>query len=546
VDPVARQGLSLTELTVARLVGERLRAAGVRYVTGHPGGEVVDLIEGFRQAGLEFVLTRHETAAAFMSEAMAGASGIPGVCIATLGPGATNLVTGVAQAYLDRAPLIAFTGQLPADRFEITTHQKLDLRALFAPITKWQARLSARNAEDVIDRALREVLRVRRGPVYVEVPSDVPRMVTDRRSDPQILYVPPGTPATSAVVDRDHTRRAAHLLCRAKRAVMLVGMDANDEAAGPALRRFAEEWRIPVMVSPKAKGAFREDHPLFLGTIEMLGTAKLYEYIDGCDLVIMVGFDPVEFDRDWTARSDVIHVGPLPNDDRYYASAAELVGPVSESIAALRSLAGAPNMARDADEVRAFRDSFRAFVAPARDRLTPQQVLVELRATLPENALVTCDVGYNKAVTGQCLPMYEPKTFFMSNGLSSMGYGLAAALGLKLRYRDLEVACVLGDGGFAMVMAELETAVRERLAVTVVVLADDALSQIKAAQERKGYPVTGTTFGGLDYVALAKGFSIPGRDVHTVAECREALRARSSDRPTLIAAHVDPSAYQLG
>jgi len=196
--------------------------------------------------------------------------------------------------------------------------------------------------------------------------------------------------------------------------------------------------------------------------------------------------------------------------------------------------------------VRSFRESFRAFVTPDRGGLTSQQVLAELRAALPEDALVTCDVGYNKAVTGQCLPMYQPKTFFMSNGLSSMGYGLAAALGLKLLHREREVACVLGDGGFAMLMAELETAVREKLGVTVVVLADDALSQIKAAQERKGYPVTGTTFGGLDYVALAKGFGIRGREVRTVAECREALRDRPTDAPVLIAADVDPSAYQLG
>jgi acetolactate synthase-1/2/3 large subunit len=545
VAAAARPDLGLTELTVARLVGERLRAAGVRYVTGHPGGEVVDLIEGFREAGLEFILTRHETAAAFMAEAMASASGIPGVCVATLGPGATNLVTGVAQAYLDRAPLIAFTGQLPADRFEITTHQKLDLRALFAPITKWQARLSARNAEDVIDRALREALRPRRGPVYIEVPSDVPRLVTQRRIDPQVRYVPPRTPETSAVVDRDHARRAAYLLCRSKRPVMLVGMDANDETTAPALRNFAEEWKIPVMVSPKAKGAFREDHPLFLGTIEMLGTAKLFEYIDGSDLVLMVGLDPVEFDRDWTAASDVIHIGPLPNDDRYYNSGAELVGPVSESISALRSLAGGPDATRADDEVRSFRESFRAFVAPKRDRLTSQQVLAELRAALPEDALVTCDVGYNKAVTGQCMPMYQPKTFFMSNGLSSMGYGLAAALGLKLLHRDREVACVLGDGGFAMLMAELETGVRLGLGVTVIVLVDDALSQIKAGQERKGYPATGTTFGNLDYVALAKGFGIAGRLVRTVEECREALLDKPQLSPVLIAAEIAPSAYQL-
>jgi len=542
----ARTGFDLTEATVARLVGERLRSAGVRYVTGHPGGEVVDLIEGFREAGLEFVLTRHETPAAFMAEAMASASGIPGVCLATLGPGATNLVTGVAQAYLDRAPLIAFTGQLPDDRVEGTTHQNLDLRALFAPITKWQARLTASNAADITDRALHDTLRPRRGPIFIEVPSDVPRQAAAAREAAPPRVTARGAKAASAAVDRVAAERAAKLLRESKRPLILTGLDANDSAVAVSLRYLAEDWGVPVMVSPKAKGVFREDHPLFLGTIEMLGTAKLYEYIDESDLVLMIGFDPVEFDRDWRASATVIHIGPLPNEDRQYDSAVEVVGPLKEGIDAIRSAAGHPAPSRSPKDIRAFRDSFRAFVNPQRDRLTSQQVLVELRAALPEDALVTCDVGYNKAVTGQCLPMYQPKTFFMSNGLSSMGYGLAAALGLKLMYRDRKVACVLGDGGFAMVMAELETAVREKLGVTVVVLADDALSQIKAGQERKGYPVTGTTFGKLDYVALAKGFGITGHDVRTVVECRDALRAGSSSKPNLIAAHVDPSAYQLG
>ncbi|TMC07766.1 MAG: thiamine pyrophosphate-binding protein, partial [Chloroflexi bacterium] len=379
--------------------------------------------------------------------------------------------------------------------------------------------------------------------VYIEVPSDVPRLAAVAAS--RVVSHGAGV-LGGASVDRIAAGRAAHLLRESRRPVILAGMDANEDDTADALRNLAEEWAIPVMVSPKAKGVFREDHPLFLGTIEMLGTARLYEYIDGSDLVLMIGFDPVEFDRDWAAVASVIHLGPLPNDDRIYHSAAEIVGPVREGIDVLRSLAGKPTPKRSPKDVRVFRESFRAFVTAKRDRLTSQQVLTELRAALPEDALVTCDVGYNKAVTGQCLAMYQPKTFFMSNGLSSMGYGLAAALGLKLLHRDREVACVLGDGGFAMVMAELETAVREKLGVTVIVLADDALSQIKASQERKGYPVIGTTFGGLDYVALAQGFGITGREVRTVAECRDALRTRSTDRPTLIAARVDPSAYDLG
>ena len=173
-------------------------------------------------------------------------------------------------------------------------------------------------------------------------------------------------------------------------------------------------------------------------------------------------------------------------------------------------------------------------------------MLAALRAALPEDAIATCDVGYNKAVTGQCWQAYGAKRFFMSNGLSSMGYGLPAALGLKLLHRDVPVACVAGDGGFAMTMAELETAARLGLSVTCVVLDDGALSQIKAGQDRKGFPSTGTTFGGLDYVAIAKGFGAVGYAVSTEAECRDAFAAaRDAKQAVVVAARIDPSAYRL-
>ena len=516
---------------------------------GHPGGEVVDLIEGFREAGLEFVLTRHEASAGFMADAMATATGIPGACVGTLGPGATNLVTGVAQSFLDRSPVIAISGQLPADRYEITTHQRLDLKALFAPITKWQARVTPANARDVIDRALREAVRPRRGPVYLEVPSDVPRQeARDAMARDDYAFRPGGGFALTAMpaIDVDASGAAAQRIRNSMKPVMLVGMDANEEVIASRIVAFAEEWSIPVMDSPKAKGAIREDHPLFLGTIEMLGTARLYDYIASCDLVLMVGFDPVEFDRDWRAPAEVVHIGPLPNDDRYYRASVEVVGPINEALDAIRSLCGTGEAKSKPEDVAAFRKDFRSYVAPERKGLTAQQVLAALRALLPEDAIATCDVGYNKAVTGQCWTAYAPKTFFMSNGLSSMGYGLPAAIGLKLVHRDRDVVCVLGDGGFAMTMAELETAARLELPVIVVVLADDALSQIKAGQERRGFPVVGTTFRGLDYVAVARGFGAAGYDVATEAEVRDAVAAaKRAKTPTLIAAHVDPSAYQL-
>ena len=523
-------------LTVANAIGDRLRAAGVRYVYGHPGGEVVDLIEGFREAGLEFVLAKHETAAAFMAEAAATATGIPGVCLATLGPGATNLVTGVAHAYLDRAPVLAFSGQLPAERYEIATHQRLDLRHLFAPITKWQATVSSTNAAAVVERALRVAQRPRRGPVYLEVPSDISKQDTVDVALPRFATEP------VSAIDEDAIRTAAARLRGSERPLLLVGMDANEDAVAGPLRRLAEAWSVPVMVSPKAKGIFREDHPLFLGTIEGLGTAYLYDYIDMCDLVLMVGFDPVEFDRDWTARARIVHIGVVPNDDRYYGSEVEVVGPIDT---ALERLTPDPTRKLSPDEIRAFRDAFAARLRPSSARLTPQQVLAELRVALPEDAVVTCDVGYNKAVSAQCWQSYRPRTFFLSNGLSSMGYGLPAALALKMAEPARNVACVLGDGGFAMSMAELETGVRLGLGVLIVVLVDDALSQIRAGQERKGYPVIGTTFGSIDYSKLGAAFGIEAKSVSTLAECRDAFRTPPTDRPLLVAARIDPNAYRI-
>ena len=522
--------------SVGRAIGERLRTAGVHQVFGHPGGEVVDLMEGLRQAGLDFVLARHETDAAFMAEAVASTTGRPAACLATLGPGATNLVTGVAHAYLDRAPVIVLAGQLPVDRYEMVSHQKLDLRALFAPITKWQARVSAANVAAVTDRALRIAVRRRQGPVFLEVPSDVASQEA-APSPPDALETTP-----TALPDPEHLRAAAALLSQSERPVLLAGLDALDAAVTAPLRRLADAWGIPVILSPKAKGLLRDDHPLAIGTIEGLGSAKLYEWLGGRDLVLMVGFDPVEFDRDWPSSSSVIHVSPLPNDDRHYRSTVDVVGSVPAALDAL--CAGA--RPKDIADATRFRDEFRRFVRPARDGLTSQQVLAALREALPEDALVSCDVGNNKSVSIQCWPAYAPRTFFVSNGLSSMGYGLPAAIGLKLAHPERAVACILGDGGFAMSVAELETAARLGLAITVVVLADEALQQIKGAQERKGVAITGTTFDALDYRALATAFGADGIEARTLDECRVAFRAASAaTRVTLVAAHIDPAGYRL-
>src|SRR5712691_6299531 len=262
-----------------------------------------------------------------MAEATASSSGAPGACLATPGPGATNLITGVAHAYLDRAAVVVFTGQLPAARHAIAANRRLALGALVAPVTKWQARVTAVNAVAVTERGLRVAMRPRRGPVYLEVPSDVPR-----QEEPGGLHRSGAATEPDGAIDPGSVQDAARLIAESRRPVILAGIDALDDRVVAPLRRLAEAWTCPVMVGPKVKGIIREDHPLFLGTIEGLATAKLFDWIDASDLVLMVGFDPVEFDRDWTARAPVVHIGPLPNDDHYYAGAVEVIGPVHQAL----------------------------------------------------------------------------------------------------------------------------------------------------------------------------------------------------------------------
>lgn len=528
--------------SVSRHIGRRLHEAGVRYVFGHPGGEVTDLMEGFRAAGLEFVLTHHECAAAFMADAIGHFTGVPGVCLGTLGPGATNLVTGVAHAWLDRAPVIAFTAQLPADRYPICTHQKLDLLGVYGPITKLAATVTAANADALTVKAVRTAVQERPGPVYLQVAPDV-------AGQPMQIGVDRGYPKEIAARGPDPAalQEAADRFRRARRPLLLAGLDAMRGGAAEPLRQLAEAFTVPVMVGPKAKGVFPENHPLFVGTIEMLGTQKLYDFIDTCDLVVMAGFDPVELDRDWPAKAEIINFGPVINEEQYYPSIIDVVAPVGQALEAFLAALGSREAKWNAAEITAFYQEFRQYTSPAVPGLAPQRILAILRDLMPADGLVTCDVGNNKSVTGQHWQALQPYTFFMSNGLSSMGYGLPSAMGLKLVAPDRAVATVLGDGGFAMMMGELETIARLGLkGLAIIVLEDNLLAMIRNTQLRKGIPDTGTRFGHTDYVLLAKSAGLHGVRVQNEQDCRDALRAAlSSDTTTVIAAQINEAACRL-
>lgn len=552
-------------MKTSRVVARTLKERGVKLAFGVPGGEVTDLMEGFRTEGIKYVLTRHEAAAAFMASAAGALTGIPGVCMATLGPGATNMVSGVAQAYLDRAPVIAFSGQLPGWRMATNTHQVLDLQGLYAPITKWRFRLEPRGCAQAIAKAVDVAASERPGPVYIEVPSDVG---DQECPDPE---PPAGGPGFSPSRTARHVARefgpagveqAARLLAASQRPLLLIGGSALRDRATKALISLSEKAGLPVIVSPHGKSVFPETHAYFVGTLEMLATGYLFDLIESSDFLVTVGLDPVELMGSWTQKPGIF-IDSVPNLDHYFESSVELVGPITEAVSALTSALntaaaeaegpGSVMLPRwTAADVATLRKALDTRIpAPDRSPGAPQtqgmyarELFDAMNRVLPGGAIVTCDVGAHKFATGQLWRAEAPGSVFITNGLSGMGFGLPTAIAAKLLFPQRTTVAVLGDGGLAMYAGEMDTARRLGTAVIIVVCVDHALSLIKMNQTRKGYPAFGSEFTNPDWAQVANGMGLGSATVGTQRDMEDALhQAMEFGGPFLIQARVDPAGY---
>lgn len=538
-------------MKTARVVARTLRKSGVARIFGVPGGEVTDLMEGFREEGIEFVLTRHEASAAFMASATGLLTAVPGVCVGTLGPGATNMVTGVAQAYLDRAPVIVFTGQLPRWRMARDTHQVLDLQALYAPITKWRFSLEPKGVAAAISKAVDVATADRPGPVYIEVPSDIGARESEDGEDAEFRSHIRHHAVRCSV---ESAREAARLLASARHPVLLAGLSARRAGATAELVALAEKAGMPVIVSPHGKSVFPESHRCFIGTLEMLGTAYLFDVISRADFLVTVGLDPVELMGTWPEKPGIF-VDSVPNLDRYYTSSVELIGPVRENLSALVSaLEDARTSPRwDEFEVEALKAHLDEIipVPPENDHkpsgMYAKELFRAINRVLPGDSFLSCDVGAHKFASGQLWRPGVPGSFLITNGLSSMGYGLPSAIAAKLAFPARPAVAVVGDGGLAMYAGEMDTAVRCGAAIIIVVCVDNALSLIKMNQSRKGYPAYGSEFSNPDWVTVATGMGLGAASAATEIELESALRdALSGGKPYLIQALVDPKGYEVG
>ena len=529
-------------MNAGQLLVSCLESEGVRFAFGIPGEENLELMDALRGSSVRFVLTRHEGAAAFMADVYGRLSGRAGVCLATLGPGATNLVTGVADAFLDRAPLVAITAQANLSKIHRESHQYVDILQLFSRITKWNARVES---PDVVPEILRKAFKLseaeKPGATHVELPENVAEDEAGPNQKP-LPREPVGAPTPA----RASVEHAARLIEVAVRPIILAGNGVIRNGASSELTRLAEQLRIPVVTTVMGKGAIPWTSPMSLLTIGILPRDHELAGLNDSDLLICVGYDFVEYDpRSWNPRGDrrIIHVDALPAEiSANYLPEVEVIGEIRESLQALaQRIRKTRQSARLEPTHDAILKALESELGPhSENLLNPRRVLWDLREILGPDDLLISDVGAHKLWLSRFFRVAKPKTIVISNGLSPMGIALPGGIAAKLLDPDRRVVTLSGDGGFLMSVHELETAKRECAATVNLVFRDSGLGSIRWKQMAKFKRTVGTDFGNPDFTDLAKAFGLRGFRVEHPKELRSVLEeAMESKDPCLVDIPVD-------
>lgn len=527
-------------LTIASTIAKQLAAAGVPRIYGLPGGEMLDILEACRQEGIEFVLTHHESAAAFMAAADGRFRRAPSACIATLGPGATNMVSGVAHAYLDRCPIVAISASTSISFRDDHTHQNLQLDRLFASITKRCAVLDPETAPGVIAESVALAASEPFGPVSLHVPRDLAmtEVAEELATSGPSVALPAGDLSLQELADR---------LIEAQAPLVVIGLATPPESTED-VQRFVEAYGAPVGVTPKMKGIVDEAQPLFAGVYGgMMAESVVTEFMASRDLVFCLGLDPTEVDVDWPDQERFVYLLPSLNIDRNALPPAAHVSDLSSGLLLLLPMLkpSYEDGPKDATSVRqTLRERLEDAIPADLSEMSPLRTLEALEKAWPASDPVCCDVGAHKLLMGQCWTSSVPNRFFMSNGLSSMGYGMSAPIALHLASDGLPVLAVIGDGGLLMYAGELETAARLGARVLFVVFFDGTLALIERSQSSQGYPLYGLHFRPPDVHALGRAFKIPTSMVTNEAALLAAVEDfRHGEGPALVAVSIDPREY---
>ncbi len=528
----------------AQLFVQCLKTEGVTRIFGVPGEENAALMMAIEESGIEFVLTRHEQGAAFMADVHGRLTGEPGVCLGTLGPGATNLATGVADANMDRAPLVVITGQGGTERLHKESHQAMDAVAMYKPITKWASSIiRPSNVPEVVHKAFKLAASEKPGACMIELPEDVASM------DAAELDPIPRSRPLRAVPSSESIHHAWDLIKSANSPIVLAGYGAARKGSSQALRAFAESTGIGVINTFMAKGTIDRNSLNSLFTIGLQAKDLISRALDESDLVITVGYDMVEYPPQlWNADCSkrIVHLDFAPSEvDENYRVEVEVVGDVASALGMLNELVEQQPFSIDMTRQHAIRhemlDEFRAHSGDSdAGPVRPQKVLWDVREFLGPKDIVLSDVGAHKMWIARHYQCDEPNTCLISNGFASMGFALPGAIGAHMVYPERRVLAIAGDGGFLMNVQEMETAKRLNSNIVAMVWEDHAYGLIAWKQDIHYGRHTDLSFGNPNWQMLAESFGWGYTQVEGAGEVAGALeKAFGETGPSLIVVPID-------
>lgn len=528
-------------MTGAELFVRCLENEGVRHIFGIPGEENIDVMDALLDSEIDFITTRHEQGAAFMADVYGRLTGRAGVCLGTLGPGATNLVTGIADANMDAAPVVAIAGQGATTRLHKESHQILDLVGLFEPITKYSTQILT---PDVIPEIVRKAFKVAQqeqpGASFIDFPENMAKAAVNDKAPLKVQS------ASMPAPPPEKARQAAEVIGNAKFPLILAGNGVIRARASQALVAFAEHANIPVATTFMAKGAIPTSHPLSLGAVGLQADDYVSCGFDRADVIVCIGFDMVEYHPHlWNKRkhAKILHIDSLPAEvDEYYILEAGVIGDIAESLAALQAETPRHEEYLAVSLRETIVEELNAHAGNDSFPVTPQRICCDLREALDATDIVISDVGAHKMWMARMYQAEAPNTCIISNGFASMGIGVPGAMAAKLAYPDRRVLTVTGDAGFLMNSQEIETALRVGAAFVILIWNDSKYGLIEWHQLRHFGRPSNIEFNNPDFVKYAESFGAKGYRVTKTAELLPTLkRALADDTVVIVDCPVDYS-----
>jgi acetolactate synthase I/II/III large subunit len=515
-----------------------LEAEGVEYVFGLPGEENLGLLNALSSSKIKFILTQDERWAAFMANAYGRLSGNPGVCLSTLGPGATNLITGVADALLDFSPMVSITGQVGLSKIHKESHQYIDLLSAFRPVTKWNTRIERpETIPEIIRKAFKISSIEKPGPTHIEFPEDIAEIETKGMplSHNPIRYPEP---------TEDMLAHAVSMIKNARMPLILAGNGVIRGKAAGELRAFVARTRIGVTTTFMGAGALSADDECFVSTVGLQSKDCISCGFDRADLILAIGYDPVEFSpRYWNEHGNkqIIHIDFTPAEIDIDYPAFELIGDIKTTLFAITARLDSERDASYYQRLKLHVDHAFHF-STAGFPLKPLRIIGDIRKTLGRNDILISDVGAHKIWIARFYPAYEENTVLISNGFASMGFAIPAAISARLLYPDRNIIAAVGDGGFLMSVGEINTAVRLGINFVCIIFNNGGYGLIEWKERLRYHSEFFTKFDNPDFVKLAESFGALGYRVTTENDLLPMIKdALAQKRPAIIDCPVDYS-----